>query len=504
MTSRKGLARIGGQQVPAWLRGIMLSILIAGGLAVASAATTRPSGSRTASIQTVVSSPTETPGTPTPGIPVMAQQLPTGMTLDLLAHEGVMFAGTISAAAFRLQRIEIPPGAEAPPQSVGAPDVLVPELLLVEIGSVELRDELGLTTTLTPDAQFVVNAGATYTLRNPGAEPVTLLRLAFSVPSDGGMGTPVAEAASGTAITILIEGTVDEIIGDGYSDQFTLFIGRATFQPGFDAPVHGHTGPIGFVIETGTLSVTGPSGVEGQLTTGTGVLLPAYEAHRERNAGTEPVSALMVGYVGEDVGLYPAPEPAPVATPVPAPLSEAIVGRWELHNRDGYLTMSLICTADGRFRLEDDDGDVSFGQYHVVDETRVQLVSADTAASIAVTVTEDRLTYEDQGTVLYRVVDSVSTQPQPVEANAQNVIQGTWSNSAETWTFYGDGTVTYFDPDDGETDVGSYWFLDDDTVRLDIFGSLVADVTITQLEGSPDEMEFIIDGDTYTYERESY
>ena len=92
-----------------------------------------------------------------------------------------------------------------------------------------------------------------------------------------------------------------------------VFLARTTWAQGAELPDHTHAGPVGLYVESGTLTVGRPGGMEAQLGPGKGVVFPAETPKRERNAGAEPAVVLVTGVVSEgqdgtpNGGLMPTP-----------------------------------------------------------------------------------------------------------------------------------------------------------------------------------------------------
>lgn len=205
----------------------------------------------------------------------------------------------ISGGMLVLERIEIPANAQLAPRTT-----LAPELLYVETGTLALQDDFGFATLVMVGNEISINAGTTYTIGNQGVEPVELLRLrladdaatAGATPSDltaTPMATPVA---AGVEPTVLISVPVEMFA----SDAIMIFLASATFAAGTETGEQGDAGPIGLYVEDGSLQVVSPSGIEGTVSAGQGVGLPA-ETPLQASADDGEATALIVGVVESTV-----------------------------------------------------------------------------------------------------------------------------------------------------------------------------------------------------------
>ena len=234
-----------------------------------------------------------------PAVAQSSSDSPFGFPDDIVVDE--LAAGDVdpSAAApgsLELERVTIPADA-----SVGSREVSASELLYVERGAVTLVDSLGLTSTLTEGQGVHLRAGAIYEARNDSTDNVTILRLSVTgtsttsgTPVASSMATPIAVDGTGDVVVIsLAEFSLTEIP----ASPATLFLDRATWKSGVDSGPYTQNGPIGVLAESGTLTISSPSGIDGQLNEGDTVLLPAGQPLRTRNDGEGDAVALMFGVI---------------------------------------------------------------------------------------------------------------------------------------------------------------------------------------------------------------
>ena len=224
--------------------------------------------------------------------------------------------GVTAPATLRLERVTFIPGAEMPMRSV--PGL---ELLVVEDGDLLAADNFGFESPLSEGSAVAFRAGTTYSLRTDESSLASLLRLSLA-PTEG-IATPVAATASAAGatpvsdgsseITVLIEAEIAELP----ANTGTLFLARSTWAPGADTGPYTQPGPVGLVVESGTLLVTSPSGMEGQFAAGKSVLLPAETPLRARNGSDESAIALLAGVAGADGALIAPITPTPTSTPEP-------------------------------------------------------------------------------------------------------------------------------------------------------------------------------------------
>lgn len=247
--------------------------------------------------------------------PVSGLTLGTGIKLTVLASgsaEQVPGGGPLM-----LERITLSPGA-----STGMRQIFAPELIYVESGPVTAVDSLGLQSTLKKGEQAMLAANATYDVRNEGTSDATFLRLRLGeaniVPPSNPAPTAVATPAAAPATTVLFQ-TQSTVFPSGGGE---LFLARATYAPGADTGQHEFAGPVGFFVLSGTLSISSPSGLTGQLTAGKGFVLPANTVDRERNQSRKPVQVLLAGVIpgGQPLAAVITPTPAPTAIPTVTPV----------------------------------------------------------------------------------------------------------------------------------------------------------------------------------------
>ena len=451
----------------------------------------------------VITSPTATPNAASRYVNT---GLPPGLAVSLLSSgEAANFS--LSNSSFALERLTFMAGAVAESRVATGP-----ELLFLEAGDLQVQDELGLAATVTAGSSRLIEQGSSYLLRNPGATTVTVLRLAISGPPPGtgdGPATPTVEGPGGVSVQSLLMGDAQAPI---WSGPATLFIGRATYEPEADTGFHAHPGTTGLIAETPGLLLTGPSGIEGELPVGTGVTLMS-APHRERNAGTTSVTALVAGMMFTSSPFHlpidrPGVPAVPTVTPTPPPLAETIVGRWTGTDSNGD-TVNAVFTSDGRFALADEFGATVRGHYAIADDGTMRIVVVEGmslyGAETDVSIAQSALILDQFGITLYTDT-SGSSQAQPQVLNADEAIYGTWSNVSQTWTFYQNGTATQYDHTTGQSQVWDIYFIDFKTIRLASGDRrVVAEVEIVRPPRGPDRLEMYVEGTgTSTYQRVDY
>lgn len=236
-------------------------------------------------------------------------------------------------AALQLERILLGSNTSLQPREVTGAD-----LLYVEMGELTVADDLGLASSLAEGEGVLLRAGATYEARNDGPESVSLLRLSLgpstrdaardATPAGTPLATPVVNAQdAAVTITTLAETDVDALP----AAPVRVFLARATWEPGVSSGDYVQNGPIGMLVESGTLTIASPSGIDGELSEGNAIVLPADVALSARNAGDDPAVALLFGVVEAGGGLVepvpptPTPAPEPTATPEPTSIPEPTV-----------------------------------------------------------------------------------------------------------------------------------------------------------------------------------
>ena len=236
-----------------------------------------------------------------------AAALPDGLALTQLAGTG-LDAPAAGPAMVRLERLtvsEAPDGAELR-------TALGTELLYVVSGPVVIADDFGLEGRLESGAELPLQAPTGYSLRADEGGQATLLRFSLldSATAAG------AASASNVKSEVLIERELAELP----AAPVELRLLRAAWDPGVDAGRRVFAGPLGLVVEQGILSVTGPSGLEGQLAAGETFVIPAGVPARLRNAEADPTTLLMAAVLptgSPPFGADPAVEESPGPSIVP-------------------------------------------------------------------------------------------------------------------------------------------------------------------------------------------
>ena len=225
--------------------------------------------------------------------------LPAGIDVTTLAAASIDAAGV--STLVRLERVTVSPGGKLEARTPSGP-----ELLYGELGTATVVDAFGLSAPLAAGQQAALVPGSTYSISNSGTAPASLLRLVLGDSS----------APPDAASAVLLEAALPA----PPPAPATMFIALANFQPGADSGTFTAAGPVGVLANAGTLTVTSPSGLEAPLTPGQGLVFPPGVPQRERNTGTEPVTALLVAVapMGQPlVAAVPTPTPVPTATPMP-------------------------------------------------------------------------------------------------------------------------------------------------------------------------------------------
>lgn len=214
---------------------------------------------------------------------------PASITVDELASGDVPAAAS-APVSISLDRVTLPSKAGLPVRQI--PTV---EILYVEKGTLTVADGLGLSSSLAAEKSVVLRPGSSYTAINDGNSDVSYLRLSFVATSPAA--TPVTatatEASAGAVVTSLAAFDLDAVP----ASPSTIFLDRATWKSGSDSGAYTQNGPIGMYTESGTLTISSPSGIDGQLEKGKAVLLPADQPLRTRNDGTDDAVALMFGVI---------------------------------------------------------------------------------------------------------------------------------------------------------------------------------------------------------------
>ncbi len=253
----------------------------------------------------------------------------------------------------------------APDAGLPAHQVTDGELLYVEQGTLTIADGLGLSSPLSAENSVHLRAGSSFTLINDGDGDVSFLRL--SIVTYGTSATPIAaipvaensESSDGAEITVLAAYDLSTIP----VSPTTFFLSRATWGAGVDSGEYTQNGPIGMLTESGTLTISSPSGIDGQLGEGKAVLLPADQVLRTRNDGASDAVALLFGVVPTDGGMVTSSASAPELDVDPTDLedlsespttpsgvlyqADASTGFDDWSNAGGWVTVSGMLVNDG-------------------------------------------------------------------------------------------------------------------------------------------------------------
>jgi hypothetical protein len=284
---------------------------------------------------------------------------PEGIVVEEIAS-GEVPPTVMAPGALTLERIVMPANTGLPARQVSAI-----EILYVEEGRLTIADSLGLSSPLAAENSVALRPGSSYTAINDGASDVSFLRLSLVGLSSSA--TPAAipivvgsEASGDVEVTALANFDLTAMP----ASPTILFLSRATWGAGVDSGEYTQTGPIGMLTESGTLTISSPSGIEGQLGEGQTVLLPADQVLRTRNDGTEEAVALLFGVIPAEGGVVTTSESVPEVEVDPSYLediSESTTtasdflyqadtsgGLAEWAGADGWQTVSGMLVNDGR------------------------------------------------------------------------------------------------------------------------------------------------------------
>src|SRR5579884_1453040 len=220
------------------------------------------------------------------GTPTLASSLPAGVSVQALA-EGATTKLPAAPFHLRLEQLSMAPGPATAAQPASGP-----ELYYVQSGTLAVVDELGVEGDYPQGTHILIPMGARIDIHNSGKTPVGLLHLSLE---PGATTSAASPAASGTPTAGGAKTIFEADITKAPQTPAVLFLYRVTWQPGSELDDHVFSGSVGVEVESGALSVAGPSGIEGQLHAGTGIVFPAGVPIRQRNAGTEPAVVLMAG-----------------------------------------------------------------------------------------------------------------------------------------------------------------------------------------------------------------
>lgn len=237
--------------------------------------------------------------------PTLAQAnsgFPGEIGVDELAS-GEVPASATTPAVLTLERIRMPSKSGLPVRPVS-----VVEILYVEQGTLTVADGLGLSSPLEAEKTVSLRAGSSYTAINDGTSDVSFLRLSLTASSPDATPAVAVDAANPPSPSDKVE-----VVSLANFDLSTiptsptiLFLDRATWKAGADSGSYTQTGPIGMYTESGVLTISSPSGIDGQLDEGKAVLLPADQVLRTRNDGTNDAVALLFGIIPADGPLVTA------------------------------------------------------------------------------------------------------------------------------------------------------------------------------------------------------
>lgn len=283
---------------------------------------------------------------------------PDGIVVEDIAS-GEVPPTVMAPGALTLERVLMPADSGLPARQVYAI-----EILYVEEGTLTIADSLGLSSPLAAENSVGLRAGSSYTAINDGDSDVSFLRLSLV-----GLSNPATPAAIPVVETSDASGDVEVTALANFeltampASPTILFLSRVTWGAGVDSGEYTQTGPIGMLTESGTLTISSPSGIEGQLGEGQSVLLPADQVLRTRNDGTSDAVALLFGVIPAGSGVVTTSESAPELDVDPADLDDLLEtattpsgvlyqadtsgGLAEWAGGDGWQTVSGMLVNDG-------------------------------------------------------------------------------------------------------------------------------------------------------------
>jgi hypothetical protein len=183
-----------------------------------------------------------------------------------------------------------------------------PHLLYVDAGEITLLDD-GAETTYRQEQQVVLPIEASFDVRNDTSSCASFLLLTIGAGGfAGGFGAEIA----GPVLPTLGDCPPSRRMIDWHGEpnlpgRSRLFLARVTSDPAsYDlaSPWNhfGHSGPVGLVVETGTLNFRGGIGVETFLAPGSSLRIRAETPYILITG--EPTTALLAGVVPEDKPLF--------------------------------------------------------------------------------------------------------------------------------------------------------------------------------------------------------
>lgn len=234
-----------------------------------------------------------------------------GVHLDVLA-EGIAQEVPEPPFQFRFERMELDPGA-----TISVATNSGPSLYFFESGSIGIVDELGIEAVYGAGRSQFVDQGIVVEITGSGSDAASLLVLSLvpsfpsgtSEASTDSMGTPTAVFGTPVAVspgTTLFDSQQTAVL----TTPARLVLARLTLEPGAGLARHTFSGPVALLAEEGSLTLAGPSGLEGKLNADKPIVFPAGVANLERNDTDGAVSVLMVAAL---------PAGAPLVEPIESP-----------------------------------------------------------------------------------------------------------------------------------------------------------------------------------------
>lgn len=190
--------------------------------------------------------------------------------------------------SLRLSRLTLQPG-----ELVRESKVADPHLIFVETGVLTVARPDTVDQRYAAGSGVALAAKKRFTLLNTGDEPVTFVLFGLEYVSETGAVPP--RTALLTATETIFTARVDSV-----PFPARLFLFEVSWGTGIDTGMHAFPGPVGFLVESGSLAVTGSTGAERQLTVGKHAVCRAGGANRQRNSGSEPAIVLVAGIFPAD------------------------------------------------------------------------------------------------------------------------------------------------------------------------------------------------------------
>lgn len=201
-----------------------------------------------------------------------------------------------------------------------------PEIISVTEGTAYVTDGFGFGSDLAVGETVTLASGSEYRLSNTGSSDVIVLRTYFA-HIDGEIATPVAALAASAVASPGVEIKRDSLAEIDTSsiagNSATLYLGFVSLDAASTTGEQAHSGPLGVYVNSGTISMVSPSGLEGVVATNASAALPAQTSLTVRS-GDSPAAFYVAGVSEVLFPLFteivppPTQTPEPTLTPVPS------------------------------------------------------------------------------------------------------------------------------------------------------------------------------------------